>query len=121
MPYRGYEYIRGYSHGHAEYNHSYHCGHCNREVNGHVAASYDTNEGIVKWLLCPSCGNGSVLTKEGILFPTSKFGSDVEGLPDLVQKAYDEARNCFSIGANTSCELICRKCSQNQHLGSNVK
>lgn len=109
MPYRGYSHIDGYSHGNSTYNHSYHCGHCNRDVLGHIAARYDTTEGIINWLLCTSCGNGSVLTKEGILYPSPLVGKNLEGLPSAVASAYLEARRCFSITAYTACELICRK------------
>lgn len=109
MPYRGYNFINSYSHGHAADNHSYHCGHCNRDVLGHIVASYDTTEGVNKWLLCTSCGNGSVLTKDNILYPSSLVGKNLEGLPSDTATAYLEARRCFSINAYTACELICRK------------
>jgi hypothetical protein len=45
----------------------------------------------------------------GIVIPQSKQGVSVEGLPEEVKLAYEEARKCFSVSAFTSCELICRK------------
>ncbi|HUG00625.1 MAG TPA: DUF4145 domain-containing protein [Longimicrobiales bacterium] len=33
----------------------------------------------------------------------------VEGLPEDVAEAYDEARACFGVGGFTGCELVCRK------------
>lgn len=87
---------------------SYLCGHCKHQTSGRVVAYYPTNQAI-KWLLCTNCGNGSVSAAGNQIFPTTKFGEDIEGLPNEIQKAYDEARNCFSVGAYTATELICRK------------
>ncbi|GFN40551.1 MAG: conserved hypothetical protein [Marine Group I thaumarchaeote] len=103
--------------GHPSYSqptgtHSYQCGHCDHQTSGRVVAFYPSN-GVNKWLLCTNCAKGSVLTSAGIIFPASKFGSSVEGLPGIVQKAYDEARLCYSVGAFTACELICRKILMN--------
>jgi hypothetical protein len=33
----------------------------------------------------------------------------IQGLPQLVEDAYTEARQCISVNAFTGCELICRK------------
>ncbi len=94
--------------------HGYKCGYCNHENSGRVVGYYPSNSAEkTKWLLCVNCGQGSVLTPRGILYPSSKFGSNVEGLPKIVERVYDEARNCYSIGAYTSCELICRKILMN--------
>lgn len=85
------------------------CGHCNTKVNAGVVGCYENEDGPIKWLLCTNCGNGSVLTRGGILYPPANFGPDIEGLPSAVQEAYTEARKCLSVSAFTSCELICRK------------
>jgi hypothetical protein len=43
------------------------------------------------------------------LYPQTLFGPIIEGLPQNVQEAYEEARNCMSVRAYTACELLCRK------------
>jgi hypothetical protein len=37
------------------------------------------------------------------------FGPDIEGLPDDVSQAYDEARRCLAVNAFTAAEGVCRK------------
>ena len=56
-----------------------------------------------------NCGNGSVLAKDGNVYPGVPFGPNIDGLPEDVLDAYKEARNCMTVNAFTSCELICRK------------
>jgi hypothetical protein len=62
-----------------------------------------------KWLVCQICGRGSFLDYDGQLYPAPRAGTDLEGLPDEINGAWDEARTCFSHRAFTACELICRK------------
>jgi hypothetical protein len=89
---------------------SYICGHCNTKVSGAVVCGYyEDEEPPIKWLLCPNCGNGSVLAKDGNVYPGVPFGPNIEGLPEDVLEAYKEARNCMTVNAFTSCELMCRK------------
>jgi len=87
---------------------SYTCGHCNTNVAGICFAGYHTAYGTVKWLLCPSCGDGSVLTRQGFIHPSVLFGPEIVGLPSNVKEVYQEARNCMSVNAYTACELVCR-------------
>jgi hypothetical protein len=82
----------------------YQCAHCNSEVSGAIVAAYETTQ----WLLCPKCGCGSV-SVHGNLIPNTSFGPLIEGLPNNVESAYQEARRCMSVNAYTACELICRK------------
>jgi ribosomal protein S27AE len=52
---------------------SYICGHCNTKVSGAVVCGYyEDEEPPIKWLLCPNCGNGSVLAKDGNVYPRGK-------------------------------------------------
>ncbi len=80
------------------------CKYCNKEVTGFVVASLRN----IRWLLCPSCRNGFVRSEENIIYPVVSYGPKIEGLSKEVDDAYQEARNCFSIGAYTSVELMCR-------------
>lgn len=109
MPFRGYSQIKSYQYAQSAFSLSYHCGHCNRDVSGLITAKYDTGEGEVRYLVCTNCGDGSVVTKEGVLYPPSLIGQNLEGLPKDIEMAYLEARRCFSVKAYTACELICRK------------
>ena len=45
----------------------------------------------------------------GYVFPPPLFLQNVEYLPNEVNDAYEEAKNCFSVNAFTACELVCRK------------
>lgn len=92
--------------------HAYVCGHCGREVSGAVVAmpgtdSSETNG--IRWLWCPSCGDGSVRAINGAVYPSVQFGPEVEGLPPGIGTAYSEARDCMGVRAFTAAELLCRK------------
>ena len=84
----------------------YTCGHCERSVGGLVIAY--TVETQIVWLLCPSCGHGSVQHGNTIL-PSLLSVPQVEGLPSDICQVYDEARKSFAVEAYTGCELLCRK------------
>lgn len=45
---------------------NYHCGHCGHEVTGLVVARHHDPDRIqtATWLLCPNCGDASVITKK---------------------------------------------------------
>ena len=93
----------------AESRYSYTCGHCKTKVSGMVLASAPNSTGPTRWLMCPNCHDGSVLTNKGTIQPNVPFGPDIQGVPDDTYKAYNEARSCFSVNGFTACELICRK------------
>lgn len=84
---------------------TYCCGHCGTKVSGAVVARHEGTE----WLLCPNCGEGSVLDQRGNVHPGVAFGPHIEGLPASTAKAYEEARRCLSVAAYTGSELVCRK------------
>lgn len=110
MQYNGHRLITKHDGSNKDSWYSYICGHCNIKVSGAVVCGYYPGEQQpIKWLLCPNCGDGSVLAKDGKVYPGVPFGPNIEGLPNNVLEAYKEARNCMSVDAFTSCELICRK------------
>jgi hypothetical protein len=108
MSFLGHEYIKHPDLREKEGNFPYFCAHCNHQVNGLVVATYITGTVRNVWLLCTLCGKGSVSDYYHI-FPYPLFGPVIDGLPDNIFKAYQEARNCMSVYAYTACELICRK------------
>jgi hypothetical protein len=83
----------------------YQCGHCDAKVSGAVVAYHEN----IKWVLCPNCGNGSVLDYNGNIHPGVAFGPHIAGLPNDINEAYEEARRSMSASAFTGSELICRK------------
>lgn len=97
----------------------YTCARCGVRVHGPILASIDINltdqpHGVarVRWIICTNCGKGTV--KESApyaarYYPSVPFGAQVDGLPEEVEAAYQEARNCTSVGAYTGAELLCRK------------
>lgn len=111
MAYKGHSSISKHDGSTIDSWHEYICGHCNTKVSGAVVCGYyfETPFNIVKWLWCTNCGEGSVLTTDGNIYPGIPFGPNIEGLPEDVSNAYKESRKCISINAYTSCELICRK------------
>ena len=89
--------------------HTYTCGYCNVITSGAVVATYTYVGQIVQWLLCTNCYQGSVKSRSGQIEPGVMFGPVIEGLPENIAGAYNEARNCFKVSALTACELISRK------------
>lgn len=67
------------------------CGHCGADVQAAVLAKTDDAE----WLLCTRCFRGSV-KNEGIASPPRLEGLTVEGFPQEVSDAYNQARGCLS-------------------------
>lgn len=73
--------------------------------------------------MCPRCnspflikrslygvpGEFETVTNEVVLFPQGSSFSD-EGIPDSVQRAYEQARKCYSASSYEACALMCRRC-----------
>ena len=87
------------------------CGHCNREGTGAVVGMTADSSQTIRWLQCPICGQGSVASEgtSTYQYPGLMAGPDIEGLPQSVEEAYDEARRCMSVSAFTASEGMCRK------------
>ncbi len=49
------------------------------------------------------------LSGDNTIYPGEMFGPTIQGLPKIVEEAYQEARSCMSVNAYTATELICRK------------
>jgi hypothetical protein len=89
---------------------AYVCGHCGNKVSGAVLASVGTNHGTrIVWLQCPACHDASVRSDSGAIHPGAPYGPLLQGLPDTVREAYEEARLCLGVNANTAAEMTCRK------------
>lgn len=87
----------------------YKCATCGKDVSGAVVARATSGTDVVRWLQCPNCGDGAVQRIDRNIYPGVPFGVKLEGLPDDVELAYTEARNCMAVDAYGACELVCRK------------
>lgn len=90
---------------------NYRCAHCGHDVTGLVVARHSDSSRIETaiWLLCPSCGDASIITKKKEQYPAPLPGVELQGLPDDISSAYDEARKCLGILALSACTIMCRK------------
>ncbi|MFE5334833.1 DUF4145 domain-containing protein [Isoptericola sp. NPDC056573] len=88
------------------------CHACGRAQHLVIAAAEsldDRYRGFVTlWLRCVSCRQGSVVN-QGVLSPGGTPLGAVGGLPDDIESAWNEVRNCHANGAYTSSVLMCRK------------
>jgi len=109
MAFRGHKAIGRPDGSSADSWYPYKCAGCERDVSGAVVAQIDTEKGSVRWLQCPICSEGAVQRLDGNIYPGVAFGVRLEGLPEEVEMAYREARNCMSVDAYGACELVCRK------------
>ena len=87
------------------------CGYCESKVSSLVLAFIrDTNRpAVYSWVMCTNCSQGSIVDFNGDVIPNIKFGKKINNLPLDIEKAYEEARNCYSASAYTGSVLLCRK------------
>jgi len=93
---------------------SYVCGFCGHEVG--PDKGYQTREAkppIHRVYICTYCRRPTYLEPDGSQFPGVPYGSEVEHLPEEVQKVFDEARRAMSINAFTVAAMACRKVLMN--------
>lgn len=103
---------------------SYKCGFCDENVSGYVHIVYMSDDSppdisrpekiLIRYILCPTCAHASIWHKDtNEIIPSSNPGKKIEGLSPIVESVYEEARKCFSVGAYTANELLCRKLIMN--------
>jgi hypothetical protein len=95
------------------------CGYCGADTApayGWYSNAYtegDKYQGYVA--ICTNCNKPSFIDVKHpnfnirTLVPSPKMGNEVDGLPQDLEKLYEEARICTSSGAYTSAVLTCRK------------
>jgi len=91
---------------------SYTCGFCGKAVGADKAYVRSRPAGANgdEIFICPVCFRPTYFEGEsGRQIPGVAYGTDVEHLPGGVKELYNEARNCYSVGAFTSAVLACRK------------
>lgn len=82
------------------------CGNCGVSTDARVVNS---GVGLVTFLVCTSCQDGSVKIKDGTVYPAAAAGGSVKGLPEDVDRAWREARKTHAVAAYTASEMMCRK------------
>lgn len=108
MAFSGHRGVRRYDGSTGDAWKGFVCGHCGTRVSGAVVAAYGDSFQRVEWLLCPECERGSVANGSSIN-PGVPFGPAINGMPDDVKQAYEQARRSMAARAYTGVELICRK------------
>jgi len=58
--------------------------------------------------ICPNCSVPTYFSTSDTQVPMARFGESLSSLPTEVKIIYDEARNCYGIGAFTSTVTNCR-------------
>jgi Domain of unknown function (DUF4145) len=58
---------------------------------------------------------------DGTQFPGVAYGTEVDHLPDGVQRLYNEARNSMSVNAFTAAVMTCRKVLMNVAVSEGAK
>lgn len=91
------------------------CGNCGEGVAADIVARPGANgvagssSSRLRWLQCPSCGDGSVKTLAGAVWPVAPAGGSVANLPEDVAQAWREVRTSHAVAAYTASEMMCRK------------
>lgn len=110
MKFKGHRYIEKPDGSSDDSWYPYKCSKCERDISGAVVArAMDEAGNYVRWLQCTICGDGAVQMADQNVYPAVSFGVKLEGLPDEIEVAYKEARDCIGVGAYGACELVCRR------------
>ena len=95
---------------------SYVCGHCGHSIASHKGYKGKTaapDSRPVYCYICHQC-NKPTYFHYNTQIPGPVYGQPIKHIPDQnVEKLYDEARNCYTIGAFTSSVMCCRKLLMN--------
>jgi hypothetical protein len=100
--------------------HSYTCGYCGRGV-GPDKGYFATNPQGHFVYICTFCRRPTYVEPDGTQYPGVAYGSEVEHLPEAVQRLYDEARNSMSVNAFTAAVMACRKVLMNIAVAEGAK
>ena len=90
------------------------CGHCGNRVASDKGYRDQGTTGRI--FICPYCTLPSMFISTTVRMqqlPGVRAGGSVEHVPEAVEAIYDEARDCYSVGAHTSAVLACRKLLMN--------
>lgn len=87
------------------------CWYCSKETSMFVVRMVQPRAGQpdVAWLRCLSCRRGCVLNEGTILSPAASSLDVPMGIEGAALEAWNEVRNCLSVGAYTAAVMMCRK------------
>jgi hypothetical protein len=91
------------------------CAWCGREVASRFGVDFGQHKdgsGVSGCSLraCSNCGYPTFIDGQmGSTVPARAYGDDVQKLPEMVSRLYQEARDCVSVGANHAAVMVCRK------------
>jgi len=94
---------------------SYKCGYCGSPLaseKGYYATEYIVGSTTtVGWIyICHKCQKPTYFEKNGNQTPGPLVGNSIKHIPEQdIERLYNEARMCYSIGAYTSSVMCCRK------------
>lgn len=100
---------------------NYTCPHCNAKAHPLMTFSAGVTETLVNRsmqnhglaaaiVICPSCTRPTYFNNpESVQIPANRLGSNLVKLPPDVLAAYNQARDCSSVGAHTATVMIARK------------
>lgn len=89
---------------------SFTCGHCSEQVapnTGFLQVRGDYKHG--KIYICHHCKKPTFFDEANKQTPGAKYGSQVQELPEDIEKLYTEARDAYGVNAYTSTVMCCRK------------
>jgi len=64
---------------------------------------------LIKQSFCGVPGDCETLTSEEVLYPTTSR-LPLDGVPEPVLRAYEQALHCYSASSFDACALMCRRC-----------
>lgn len=96
------------------YNVRFVCGYCGTDTAPSIGWASNSEKGEQGFIaICTNCNRPTFVDKKNgenaSTTPAAKMGNEVKGLPDDVEKLYEESRACTASGAHTAAVLVCRK------------
>lgn len=104
----------------------YTCGHCSREIASefgwYALRTGGGGTAVANIYLCHYCTQPTYFSPDGMQWPGISPGSDVQNLPQSIDRLYNEARDCVAVNAFTASVLCSRKLLMNIAVqeGANV-
>lgn len=91
------------------------CGHNVSSVKGYKLGEHNDGSGsqCAAIYICPHCKEPNYNDINSNWIPGQKVGKDINDLPEKIEYAYNEARECYKSNCFTASALMCRKLLMN--------
>lgn len=87
---------------------SYTCGFCGNQIASEKG--YFTRDSFGEIYICHKCNKPTFFDHYNNKTPGTLYGKEFKvNIPEDVQRLYNEARKCFSVGAYSAVNMCCRK------------